>query len=107
VDYSYSRQLLNPYFLITFSLKPLINYLSPMRILFVFFSIFLCGLCHSQNFSWSKQFAASSASRGDDIVIDAAGNVYTTGALNGTVDMDPGPGVYNLTQSAGSGAFIS
>jgi gliding motility-associated-like protein len=61
----------------------------------------------AQNLAWAKQFAGVTASRGEDIVVDAAGNVYTTGALFGTVDFDPGPGVFNLTQSGGSGAYIS
>ncbi|MBI3236089.1 MAG: hypothetical protein HYZ42_18975, partial [Bacteroidetes bacterium] len=61
----------------------------------------------AQNLAWAKQFAGVTASRGEDIVVDAAGNVYTTGALFGTVDFDPGPGVFNLTQSSGSGAYIS
>ena len=36
-----------------------------------------------------------------DIAIDTAGNQYICGYFTGTVDMDPGPGVYNLTMPAG------
>ncbi len=35
--------------------------------------------------------------------MDASGNVYTTGFFHGTVDFDPGAGVFNLS-AAGSGA---
>ena len=33
------------------------------------------------------------------VTVDANGNVYTTGTLNGTADFDPGTGVYNLSSS--------
>jgi hypothetical protein len=36
-----------------------------------------------------------------DIAIDTAGNQYICGYFTGTVDVDPGPGVYNLTLPAG------
>lgn len=34
---------------------------------------------------------------GNSICVDTSGNVLTTGYFTGTVDFDPGPGVYNLT----------
>ncbi len=49
---------------------------------------------------WAKQFAGTSNlryGRGVDIETDADGNVYTVGIFTGTVDFDPGPGVFNLT----------
>jgi hypothetical protein len=36
-----------------------------------------------------------------DIAIDTAGNQYICGYFTGTVDIDPGPGVFNLTLPAG------
>ncbi len=36
------------------------------------------------------------------VTTDLSGNVYTTGYIGGTVDFDPGPGVFNLS----SGMFI-
>src|SRR5262249_6497626 len=40
---------------------------------------------------------------GDTIVADAAGNVYSSGVMsNGTADMDPGPGTFNLTNTSGN-----
>ena len=62
---------------------------------------------NTQNFTWAKQFGGPGNSSGTDIITDAAGNVYTTGFFDGTADFDPGPGVLNLTQSGGPGAYIS
>lgn len=39
-------------------------------------------------------------------VVDAAGNIYTTGYFTGTVDFNPGPGVYNLITTGGYDAYI-
>lgn len=49
-------------------------------------------------------FALGGASdeSGQQVVTDAAGNIYVAGIFNGTVDFDPGAGVTNLTSSAGS-----
>lgn len=35
------------------------------------------------------------------------GNSLTTGVFQGTVDFDPGAGVYNLTALSGGNVFIS
>lgn len=35
------------------------------------------------------------------VAVDANGNVYTTGEFAGTVDFDPGPGIYNLSSLGG------
>ena len=59
------------------------------------------------NFAWVKHFPGTSTSGGQEIAIDAAGNIYSTGSFTGTHDFDPGPGVYNLTQPSGNGVYIS
>lgn len=57
------------------------------------------------NFVWAKSFSgASGFNQGNDITLDSASNVYTTGYYNGPVDFDPGPNIFNLIDS---GSFIS
>lgn len=61
--------------------------------------IFVSKLDASGNYVWAKSMGglAGGGEGGLGIAVDGAGNVYTTGFFNGTVDFDPGAGVYNLT----------
>lgn len=52
-------------------------------------------------FAWAKQVGAAQIDGAYSIVPDAAGNVYVLGEFNGTVDFDPGPGIFNMS-SGGS-----
>ncbi len=58
-------------------------------------------------FAWAKQIAGTGTDLGIDLALDDAGNVYTVGYFNGTVDFDPGVGVVNSTSSGGNDIFIS
>jgi len=69
--------------------------------------IFISKLDASGNFVWAKQFGGTNGDNASSIAIDASGNVYTTGTFFGTVDFDPGAGVYNLTASVSNNVFIS
>jgi len=54
-------------------------------------------------FDWAKVFVSSvnhnlnHGSNGRSIAVDQQGNVFSAGFFSGTVDFDPGPGVFNLT----------
>ncbi|MBK9300237.1 MAG: SBBP repeat-containing protein [Bacteroidetes bacterium] len=52
----------------------------------------------AQNFSWAKTIGgATQEDLAYSIKVDNFGNVYTAGHFFGTVDFDPGAGIYNLT----------
>ncbi len=56
---------------------------------------------------WAKRMGGTGSDAGQQITLDAAGNIYTTGAFSGTADFDPGAGVFNLTSTGGSETFIT
>lgn len=69
--------------------------------------LFLLKLNADGNFIWAKQFRNASFVNESSFTVDEAGNVYTYFNAFGTVDMDPGNGVFNLTPTGSSGSFIS
>lgn len=55
----------------------------------------------AQNLQWANSVSGSGASDVvNDIVTDNNKNVYATGSFLGTVDFDPGSGVFNLTAAS-------
>ena len=60
------------------------------------------------NFLWAKQIGSASAlsDYGNGVTVDGSGNVYITGQFQGTVDFDPGAGVFNLTSVGAYDVFI-
>ena len=61
----------------------------------------------AQNFHWAKGIGGSGNDNGRSVANDAAGNIYILGMFDGTVDFDPGSGVFNLTSAGMSDIFIS
>ncbi len=59
------------------------------------------------NFLWAIRLGGSSVNHGRALGVDAAGNVYSTGEFSGTVDLDPGPAVFNLTSNGQYDIYIS
>lgn len=59
------------------------------------------------NLVWAKKMGAGGNEGGVSVAVDAAGNIYTTGWFNGTVDFDPGPGVFYLASVGVEDIFIS
>jgi len=64
---------------------------------------------HAANgdFLWAKSMGGTGFDEGYDIAVDSSGNVHTTGFFQGTVDFDPGPGIFNLVSSGGFDVFVS
>lgn len=69
--------------------------------------IFVSKLDNEGNFIWAKAMGGTQGEQGEDISVDASGNVYTTGEFYNTADFDPGIGTHNLTSSGSSDVFIS
>ncbi|MEA3444802.1 MAG: T9SS type A sorting domain-containing protein [Bacteroidota bacterium] len=61
----------------------------------------------AQSFDWAAGMGGAGDERGKHIAVDAAGNVYTVGEFELTVDFDPGPAVYELTSNGSKDIFIS
>jgi hypothetical protein len=78
-------------------------------------TVFLSGvlpvtLVHANDgdFVWAKSMGAEESDQGHAITVDNSGSIYTTGSFKGTVDFDPGPGIFNLTSAGTTNAiFIS
>ena len=60
--------------------------------------IFVNKLDASGNFVWAKSMGGPAYDHGNSLTVDAAGNVWSTGSFEGTVDFDPGIINYNITQ---------
>ncbi|MGH1493148.1 MAG: hypothetical protein ACRBK7_27750 [Acidimicrobiales bacterium] len=58
------------------------------------------------DFVWARNVGGSSPDFASAVAVDAGGNTYTTGYLQGTADFDPGPGVSNLTSSGSGDVFV-
>ncbi len=64
------------------------------------YDLFVLKLNSSGDFQWAKQIASFALNQKVGVMpIDGAGNLYVYGCFMGTVDFDPGPGVFNMTAS--------
>lgn len=55
---------------------------------------------------WARGIGGLDNDYGYSCVLDAHGNIYTTGMFGNTVDFDPGPGVFNLTSAGNHSIYI-
>ncbi len=69
--------------------------------------IFFLKLDTNGDFSWAGSMGGTSYDLGRSLAIDAGGNVVMTGEFQGTADLDPTVGVYNLTSFAIKDIFIA
>ncbi|MEM7038059.1 MAG: SBBP repeat-containing protein [Bacteroidota bacterium] len=68
--------------------------------------LFLAKYAATGALAWVKQIGGSALTKGNDIVLDAAGNLYLTGEFASATDFDPGAGTQSHTPSGGSDAFV-
>jgi len=61
----------------------------------------------AQDFEWAKRIGGADDDEAHSVVVDALGNVYTTGYFQGTVDFDPGVGSSLLVSAGLYDIFIS
>jgi hypothetical protein len=73
----------------------------------LYWDIYISKLDSSGKFVWAKSFGDSLGGFGYSVVVDAHGNVFTSGFFSGTVDFDPGPGIFNLVSGPWTNTFIS
>lgn len=59
--------------------------------------IFVCKFDAAGSLVWARAMGGSNVDVGHAIAVNAAGEVWLTGAFRDSADFDPGPGVYNLT----------
>lgn len=70
------------------------------------YDIYISKLDPSGNFVFAKSMGGAGNDVGYALVVDATGNIYSTGFYNGTSDFDPSASTYSL-YSSGSSVFIS
>lgn len=61
--------------------------------------IYILKLDATGNFVWAKNMGGGTVSTPVKVATDNVGNLYASGYFAGTVDFDPGPGVYNLSSN--------
>lgn len=61
------------------------------------------GSLFAQNLNWVRDLGGNQSDDGANVVVDAAGNVYSIGMFEGTADFDPGAGtcMFTCTGSVG------
>lgn len=69
--------------------------------------IFISKLDASGNYLWAKQMGATGFDNAYSLDADAAGNVYTTGDFQNSVDFDPGAGFATLNAAGSNDIFVS
>lgn len=67
----------------------------------------ISALAQQPNFEWARNFGGTGSTGGEGVTTDSNGNVYTIGYYSGTVDFDPGPGTYTLSEVGLGDVFVS
>ena len=69
--------------------------------------VFVLKLNMSGAFVWAKQIGGAGGDEGKSIIVDATGNVHTTGYFSGTADFDPSSTNVNLISNGSFDVFVS
>ena len=71
--------------------------------------LLLCSLTlplRAQTLEYAFKFGSPEGDEAFDIALDANNGLFAAGYFRGTVDFDPGPGVYNLTSQGLDDLFL-
>ncbi len=82
-------------------MKKMIRIITLIAILFAINSF-----SQTQKFEWAGSFGSTAGDHAVSICTDQQGNVFSTGSFSGTVDFDPGVGVYNVTAVGTSDCIV-
>jgi Secretion system C-terminal sorting domain/Beta-propeller repeat len=70
------------------------------------YDFFILKLDASGNYLWANSLGGLNPDVAYAVTVDAAGNVFTTGGFNGSVDFDPGAGAFTLSSSGSEDVFV-
>jgi gliding motility-associated-like protein len=70
------------------------------------YGIYISKLDANGNFVWAKQIPTYVSFGRINLKVDRAGNIYLASDLNNAADMDPGPGVYNMSPTGFRDAYV-
>lgn len=70
------------------------------------FNTFILKLNSDGSFAWVKQIEGNDTNIGRSITIDNANSIIVAGSINGSVDLDPGPGTSYFSAAGGSDIYI-
>ena len=71
-----------------------------------FSDIYVSKLDPLGNFLWAIRIGGTSSASGSAIENDGSGNIFVFGSFSGTVDFDPGAGIFNLTSAGSSDIYV-
>lgn len=77
------------------------------KVLSILILLSISVISSAQNLQWAKSIGGIGNDHGNCVTSDLAGNVYSAGHFEGTVDFDPGPSILNYTSLGGSDIFIT
>ncbi len=72
------------------------------------YDMFISKLSSSGDLIWAKRIGGTGFDKAMAVAVDTSGtnSIYLTGAFQGTVDFDPGPGIFDLNSTADFDVFV-